>query len=139
LASAITNLVVIVVMLGALVAMRAEASPNPLFPAGIDQALGNLDPCIHFAILSDFVDAQSEHMPGDEAILAAAETGMAGLARQLGDGTCFLLHRRRQWNEAEQRWMGWERKRGKIEEFTQDNHHQYRESTTELVNKQSGL
>ena len=29
----------------------------------------------------------------------------------------FLFHRLRQWNEREGLWMGWERKRGKIEEF----------------------
>ena len=29
----------------------------------------------------------------------------------------FLFHRDRQWNEREQVWMGWERKRGKLEEF----------------------
>ena len=29
----------------------------------------------------------------------------------------LLLHRKRLWNEREQVWMGWERKRGKLEEF----------------------
>ena len=28
-----------------------------------------------------------------------------------------LFHRRRLWNESEGKWMGWERKRGKLEEF----------------------
>ena len=28
-----------------------------------------------------------------------------------------LFHRRRQWCESEEKWMGWERKRGKLEEF----------------------
>ncbi|MCA1850331.1 MAG: glycosyltransferase family 2 protein, partial [Acidobacteria bacterium] len=28
-----------------------------------------------------------------------------------------LFHRRRQWNEGEGKWMGWERKRGKLHEF----------------------
>ena len=35
-------------------------------------ALGNLDPCIHFAILSDFTDADSRELPEDAAILSAA-------------------------------------------------------------------
>ncbi|HTC85635.1 MAG TPA: DUF3131 domain-containing protein, partial [Candidatus Acidoferrum sp.] len=35
-----------------------------------------------------------------------------------GGGARFLLfHRRRRWNGTEGRWMGWERKRGKLEEF----------------------
>ena len=29
----------------------------------------------------------------------------------------YLFHRDRLWNDKESRWMGWERKRGKIEEF----------------------
>src|SRR6185369_2818936 len=29
----------------------------------------------------------------------------------------LLLHRQRRWSDSEQRWMGWERKRGKLEEL----------------------
>ncbi len=36
-----------------------------------------------------------------------------------GNGPFYLLHRRRQWNEQEGVWMGWERKRGKLEQFNQ--------------------
>jgi len=32
-------------------------------------------------------------------------------------GPFFLFHRPRKWNEQEGAWMGWERKRGKLEEF----------------------
>ena len=39
------------------------------------QALGNLDPRIHFALLSDFTDALSEHRPEDADILAARAGG----------------------------------------------------------------
>jgi cyclic beta-1,2-glucan synthetase len=84
------------------------------------QALGNLDPHIHFALLSDFPDAPSEMLPGDAAILEAARRGIAALNARHGDGggnRFFLFHRFRQWNDRERLWMGWERKRGKIEEF----------------------
>ena len=84
------------------------------------QALGNIDPHIHFAILSDFLDAPTETQPHDEDILEAARTGIAALNARHGDGRAdrfFLFHRLRQWNEREGLWMGWERKRGKIEEF----------------------
>src|SRR6185503_14180529 len=83
-------------------------------------ALGNLDPCIHFAILSDFADAESEELPDDAAILAAARAGVEDLNRRFGPGHAdrfFLCHRTRQWNSREHAWMGWERKRGKLEEF----------------------
>ncbi|HEY7378022.1 MAG TPA: hypothetical protein VH542_05005, partial [Steroidobacteraceae bacterium] len=84
------------------------------------QALGNVDPHIHFAVLSDFLDAAAETMPHDAEILEAARAGIAALnARHANGGTdrFFLFHRLRQWNEREGLWMGWERKRGKIEEF----------------------
>ncbi|HVQ29205.1 MAG TPA: carbohydrate-binding protein, partial [Vicinamibacteria bacterium] len=83
-------------------------------------ALGNLDPRIHFAILSDFVDAPTRETPEDEAILETARTLIAALNARLGDGhpeRFYLFHRARQWNASESVWMGWERKRGKLEEW----------------------
>jgi cyclic beta-1,2-glucan synthetase len=83
-------------------------------------ALGNLDPCVHFAILGDFADAPARTMPEDEAILAAARSGVERLNARYagGDGDRFyLVHRVRQWNPGEGVWMGWERKRGKLEEW----------------------
>jgi cyclic beta-1,2-glucan synthetase len=84
------------------------------------QALGNVDPHIHFAVLSDFRDAATETLPRDAEVLEAARAGIEALNRKYGNGRggrFFLFHRLRQWNPGEERWMGWERKRGKIEEF----------------------
>ena len=84
------------------------------------QALGNLDPHVHFAILSDFPDAEHETLPHDRDILDAAKAGIAALNAKHADSRSdrfFLFHRFRQWNAREGLWMGWERKRGKIEEF----------------------
>jgi len=84
------------------------------------QALGNADPRVHFAILSDFPDAEAREMPGESEILAAACTGIEGLNERHAPGRndrFYLFHRQRQWNPKEDCWMGWERKRGKIEEF----------------------
>jgi cyclic beta-1,2-glucan synthetase len=83
-------------------------------------ALANLDPHIHFAILSDFTDADSSERPDDGPILEAVRTGIVRLNRQFGPEHAdrfFLFHRGRHWNAQERSWMGWERKRGKIEEF----------------------
>jgi cyclic beta-1,2-glucan synthetase len=83
-------------------------------------ALGNSDPQIHFAILSDFTDASAETRPGDAEILDAARTGIDALNARTGGngaGRFHLLHRVRLWNPREGCWMGWERKRGKLEEF----------------------
>jgi len=83
-------------------------------------AIANRDPRIHFAILSDFADADAEHLPGEDALLDATRAGVADLNARLGgpDGPHFaFLHRARLWNPRERVWMGWERKRGKLEEF----------------------
>ena len=76
---------------------------------------------LHFALLSDWRDAPSEHVDGDEELLAAAQEGIARLNQRYGPvpgGERFLLlHRRRVWNEGESRWIGWERKRGKLEQL----------------------
>ena len=83
-------------------------------------ALGNLDPHIHFAILSDFTDADAQERPGDAELFDAARAGIEGLNARFGAGHAdrfFLFHRERRWNAPERTWMGWERKRGKIEEF----------------------
>ena len=82
--------------------------------------LGNADPHLHFALLTDFSDAPHRHMPEDAALLDQARSGIRDLNReyaQAGRGPFFLFHRERQWNPAEDCWMGWERKRGKLTEF----------------------
>ena len=82
--------------------------------------LGNPDPHLCWALLTDFADAPAEHMPTDEAYVQAALEGIRKLNREYcGDGTerFFLFHRGRQWNASQGCWMGWERKRGKLHEF----------------------
>ncbi|MFC3569089.1 GH36-type glycosyl hydrolase domain-containing protein [Paracoccus simplex] len=81
--------------------------------------LANPDPTLSFALLADFTDAAEETTPRDAELLAYARQGIAALSeRYAHTGQRFyLLHRRRQWNEAEGIWMGWERKRGKLVEL----------------------
>ncbi len=84
--------------------------------------LGNPDGDIRFALLSDWLDAPTEHVDGDEELLSAAAAAVDRLNARHGEapggGARFLLfHRRRRWNEAEGSWMGWERKRGKLHDL----------------------
>ena len=83
-------------------------------------AQGNRDPHIHFAILGDFVDAPTPVREEDGSILSAASEGILDLNLRFAPGQAdrfFLFHRARRWNPRERVWMGWERKRGKIDEF----------------------
>jgi len=82
--------------------------------------LSNPDPEAQFALLTDFADSPAAATGEDAALLAAARRAVEGLnARHPApDHARFLLlHRPRTWNEREGCWMGWERKRGKLEEL----------------------
>jgi hypothetical protein len=82
--------------------------------------LANPAPNLLFALLTDFPDADAAELPTDRAWLAAALEGVRRLnARHARGGApiFFLLHRPRVWNPAEGKWMGHERKRGKLEDF----------------------
>ena len=86
--------------------------------------LANPDDELRFALLSDWVDAPTESLSGDDELLAVAVDGIAKLNKlhgpASGGGERFLLfHRKRVWNEREGTWMGWERKRGKLRELNQ--------------------
>jgi len=78
-------------------------------------ALANPDPSLHFAILSDFADADQQYLPSDSPILDRLVSGTNDLnARYPGQNRFYLFHRDRAWNQAQGKWMGWERKRGKL-------------------------
>ena len=76
---------------------------------------------LHFALLSDWIDADVESAEGDAALVEFAREGIDGLNKRYGPAPAgprfFLLHRRRVWSETETRWIGWERKRGKLHEL----------------------
>ena len=85
--------------------------------------LANPDDELRFALLSDWLDAPCETLPGDDDLLAMAKDGIARLNKKYGPTPggerFFLLHRKRVWNECDGKWMGWERKRGKLHELNQ--------------------
>ncbi len=96
------------------------------------QALGNVDPNVHFAILGDFRDSVEAQDADDAAILETARAAVERLNKRYGNGRAdrfYLFHRERRFSPSEGLWMGWERKRGKIEEFVRllrgDSHTSY--------------
>jgi len=86
--------------------------------------LANTDGDLRFALLSDWLDAPCETLPEDDDLVALAVDGIALLNERYGPAPgggarFFLFHRKRVWNESEGKWMGWERKRGKLHELNQ--------------------
>ncbi|HET9914177.1 MAG TPA: glucoamylase family protein [Anaerolineales bacterium] len=82
--------------------------------------ISNNDPNVFFALITDFADAPEKEMPGDQEPVAYTRAAIEQLNQKYGSGgyrPFYFFHRERTWNESEERWMGWERKRGKLEEF----------------------
>ena len=109
-------LVVMPVMLTSLDAVQALADQLE------QHHLANPERHAQFALLSDDADAATQHTPEDAALLGAAREAIEGLNRRYAaaPGTplrFLLLHRERRWAPSEKRWIGWERKRGKLEQL----------------------
>jgi hypothetical protein len=78
--------------------------------------LGNHDPNVHFALVSDLPDSD-QPAPEESPLVELC----GSLIRELNErysgqqmGSFFLFHRHRIYNPREKGWMGWERKRGKL-------------------------
>ena len=80
--------------------------------------LANQDHNIHFALLTDLADSLKRPSPNDSSPLVDLAVKLIDELNERyrpgGKGTIFLLHRHRVFNQRQQVWMGWERKRGKL-------------------------
>ncbi|RZS46743.1 cyclic beta-1,2-glucan synthetase [Sphaerotilus mobilis] len=94
--------------------------------------LANPEAHAQFALLTDWPDAASASLPADADQLSAARAGIEALNRlhppavstepcatNPPSPTFLLLHRPRTHSASEQAWIGWERKRGKLEQLVQ--------------------
>jgi cyclic beta-1,2-glucan synthetase len=83
--------------------------------------LSSEDGELYFALLTDWTDSATESRVDDAELLADVRAGIADLnsryATETGAPRFYLLHRRRCWSDAQGKWMGWERKRGKLHEL----------------------
>ncbi|MEJ7603044.1 MAG: glucoamylase family protein, partial [Kofleriaceae bacterium] len=82
--------------------------------------LANRGPNLAFALVTDLRDAATEITEPDQALVDRARTAVEALNAKYtpaeGEGF-YLFHRARRWNARDKVWMGWERKRGKLEEL----------------------
>lgn len=100
--------------------IASEEDVSDLLEALEIRYLGNRDPNLFFALLTDFRDAPEATQPGDDHLVAFARAGIETLNNAYDDdglGVFYLFHRPRVWNPYERVWMGYERKRGKLEQF----------------------
>jgi cyclic beta-1,2-glucan synthetase len=105
------TLVVVPVLFGTPDAIRDDLAQLEI------RFLANRDANLHFALLADFRDATEPVLPEDATVLETSIRGVEQLNMR-HPGSCFsLFYRQRVWSAGEQLWMGWERKRGKLEEL----------------------
>ncbi|MCM0650836.1 cyclic beta 1-2 glucan synthetase [Clostridium swellfunianum] len=82
--------------------------------------LANQEKNLYFALLGDFKDSFFEREEDDDIIVEAALNDIETLNKKYshnGEDIFYFLNRYRQYNEKEEVWLGWERKRGKLMEF----------------------
>ncbi len=82
--------------------------------------LANREKNLYFAILSDFKDSKKEKEEGDQAIINCALKEIKRLNKLYAENDediFYYLSRYRQFNDKQNLWLGWERKRGKLMEF----------------------
>ena len=80
---------------------------------------------LYFALLSDGADADEENSFSDQPLLTLANAAIAGLNQKYAQDDAIVrstprflfLHRKRLFNATEGKWIGWERKRGKLREL----------------------
>ena len=85
--------------------------------------LGNRDPNLHFALLTDLPDSVSKPHENDTNPLVELASRLIeelnAKYRNKKGGAFLLLHRHRIYNTRQGVWMGWERKRGKLLDLNQ--------------------
>jgi len=79
--------------------------------------LANREDNLVFGLFTDHTDWHHAQHEEDEPLLRTAIARLETLNQRHGGERFFLFHRERRWSESEQGYIGWERKRGKLEEL----------------------
>ncbi|MFQ6758395.1 MAG: glycosyl transferase [Deltaproteobacteria bacterium] len=79
--------------------------------------LANKEANLFFSLFSDYTDSATFSREEDNGLLEIARACLTELNTRHGGERFFLFHRERTWSESEQKFIGWERKRGKLEEL----------------------
>lgn len=107
------TLVVIPTLLASEKAIRHEVEQLEI------RFMANRDANLRYSLFTDFTDSAKQDQEDDEKLLQLAVNGIKELNRRYNTDIFFLFHRERSWCDTEQKYIGWERKRGKLEELNQ--------------------
>ena len=105
------TLVVVPVLLGDAASIQSEVEKLEV------RYLANKESNLIFSLFADFRDSDQQSREDDAAALGVCTDGIDALNHRHGEGRFYLFHRERTWSESERKFIGWERKRGKLEEL----------------------
>ncbi len=105
------TLVVVPMMLADAETVQAEVEKLEI------RYLANKEDNLLFSLFTDYTDSPQLQREDDERLLHLAIESIGNLNQTIGAERFFLFHRERTWSESEQTFIGWERKRGKLEEL----------------------
>ena len=81
--------------------------------------LANKSENIFFCLLGDSSESSKIKEDFDEEIIEEGKNQAKDLNEKYNSNIFFFVYRRRKWNDKQMSYLGWERKRGAIEEFVQ--------------------
>jgi cyclic beta-1,2-glucan synthetase len=105
------TLVVVPMMLTNEETVRAEVEKLEI------RYLANKEVNLLFSLFTDYTDSVTLSSSDDSRLLSIATESLTDLNVRYGSERFFLFHRERLWSRSEQKYIGWERKRGKLEEL----------------------
>ncbi|EKD96596.1 MAG: hypothetical protein ACD_23C01387G0001, partial [uncultured bacterium] len=108
---AFRTLVVVPMMLVSAETIRAEVEKLEI------RYLANKEANLLFSLFTDYLDSDTLSSEEDSVLLHTVSGCLDELNQRHGGERFFLFHRERTWCESEQKFIGWERKRGKLEEL----------------------
>ena len=103
------TLVVVPVMLGDAEGIRDEVERLEV------RYLANKESNLLYGLFADYRDSSAKRLSGDAQLLEVMVQGIESLRQRYGPDRFFLFFRERAWSESEGAYIGWERKRGKLE------------------------
>ncbi len=108
---AFRTLVVVPMMLVDEETIRAEVEKLEI------RYLANKETNLFFSLFSDYTDSATATREDDGSLLQTVRECLDDLNQRHGGQRFYLFHRERSWSESERKFIGWERKRGKLEEL----------------------
>ncbi|WP_073993587.1 GH36-type glycosyl hydrolase domain-containing protein [Parasporobacterium paucivorans] len=84
--------------------------------------LGNREKNLYFALIGAFKDSDHENNKEDKSVVKEASDRIDALNSKYTDGkkdVFYFYNRQRKFNEKDNNWTGWERKRGALMEFNE--------------------